>query len=168
VQVFFLCVVDVIMIVSGFVSFSGESNVGIWPFYVFSCIMQIIIVGTLVSHLDSSRRSPDVHPVEVKVYQFLAIWTIVTWTVFPIKFAILEAGAMLLETDVIIGCICDIGSKVRCGAQRSTRHRPTCTFPFTPHPPCVRSSSAYSLSGLVGPWRGSRLASPSSRWPSSG
>lgn len=44
--------------------------------------------------------------------RFLSIWTILIWTVFPIKFAFFEAGAMSLEADVVIGCICDICAKV--------------------------------------------------------
>ena len=55
------------MIVSGFVSYQGVSNVGIWPFFVFSCIMQIVIVGTLVSHLYQTGVSKEVHPVENRV-----------------------------------------------------------------------------------------------------
>ena len=55
------------MIVSGYVSYQGLNKIAIWPFFVFSCIMQIIVVGTLVSHLYASGTSPDVHPVENRV-----------------------------------------------------------------------------------------------------
>lgn len=64
---FFICFLDVIMIVSGYASYRGETDVGIWPLFVFSCIMQIAVLGTLVSHLYASGTSPDVHPVENRV-----------------------------------------------------------------------------------------------------
>ena len=41
------------------------------------------------------------------------MWTIIVWAVFPIKFAVYMSKAMTLETDVIIGCFCDIAAKVR-------------------------------------------------------
>ena len=88
-QIFFICFLDVVMIVSGvsavvwllaarrtklqplctpgFASYKGTSGVGIWPLFVFSCIMQIAVLGTLVRHLYASGTSPDVHPVENRV-----------------------------------------------------------------------------------------------------
>lgn len=55
------------MIISGFVSYVAVSDVGIWPFFVFSCVMFFVVVGTLVSHLYASGISEDVHPVENRV-----------------------------------------------------------------------------------------------------
>jgi len=54
-QLFFICFLDVIMIVSGFVSYKAESPVGMWPISSSLCIMQIAVLGTLVTHLYASR-----------------------------------------------------------------------------------------------------------------
>lgn len=66
-QVFFICALDVLMIASGYASYRGITALGIWPLFVFSCIMQIAILATLVSHLITSGSSSDVHPVENRV-----------------------------------------------------------------------------------------------------
>jgi hypothetical protein len=53
--------------VSGYASNQAETNGSVWPLYVFSCIMQIMIMSTLIRHLYAAGQSADVHPVENRV-----------------------------------------------------------------------------------------------------
>jgi bacteriorhodopsin len=139
------------------------SRSAVWPLYTFSTACMLVIMVSLIVHLRAIHQSHS-GTAESKAFNFLAVWTIVLWSSYPILFVLSKTHVMDYDAESIIFCILDVLAKCESettgpgrAAARSSHHplRRPLPSPYTPQASLAASSSA--------PARPSRASGPP--WP---
>ncbi len=122
----------------------------------------LVIMVSLIVHLRAIHQSHS-GTAESKAFNFLAVWTIVLWSSYPILFVLSKQHVMDYDAEAIVFCILDILAKCELtveGGRALTAGVVLTSSPF-PHP--FFHPQASSAASSSAPARPSRASGPP--WP---
>lgn len=109
-DIVFLCGMDAMMIVSGYLSHIATHPAAIWTFYMCGISSAYAIICMMIRKYHILNRI-KIKNINIKTYRFLSIYTLIIWSIFPIIFILSKTGQITYDIETILYVYLDILSK---------------------------------------------------------
>jgi hypothetical protein len=109
-SIFYICMLDILMIISGWMSTIASTNPAKWILFIISSLFYAPIVETLFSSIHNPEETSSTTLTSISNY--LSMYTAFIWTGYPILWVLHDGFHLInLDTECIIHTILDIFAK---------------------------------------------------------
>jgi bacteriorhodopsin len=109
-NIFYVCMLDILMIVSGWFSTIASTNPAKWILFIISSLFYAPIVETLFSSIHNPEETAS--STLTSISNYLSMYTDFIWTGYPILWVLHDGFHLInLDTECIIHTILDIFAK---------------------------------------------------------
>ena len=109
-DVFYLCTLNSVMIISGYFAHVATHLGAIWSFYGFSVGCAYFIANSMFRTY-KRIKSKKIKTINNKTYMLLCVYTSIVWCLFPFTFILYKTGVLPFEVQSIFYVYLDIFAK---------------------------------------------------------
>lgn len=109
-DIMFICILDIIMIICGYISYLATDPIAIWTLFSFGCLNGIILGIQMIKYIDKLLCKYQ-RNLNERAFIFLSWYMIVIWVCFPVIFILKKMNVISLEVELCSYVYLDIFAK---------------------------------------------------------
>lgn len=109
-DIIFVCIIDAIMIISGYIAHIATDPIAIWTMFGFGCLNGIIVIIYMMRYFEKVTFEHR-KTMPFRTFLFLSWYTLILWCFFPFIFILFKTNVISYEGEICFYVYLDIFAK---------------------------------------------------------